>query len=389
MNSPSSFPNKRDFLHAECSSEDSDDEGFVVRSSPQKRKLETGSGRPQNQRSKVLRPESINKLLTSSGDPKEDILEFYERIIPSLDNVSIDDFFEKQEGPTHSRKVELNAETFSLEPVSVITEDTENDVEPDQPQASLIPAAASTQSNANEENSEEFKIPKLRCRKFIFKPFVRRPDGSVHHDEAANPVEVVIPEQLAASFGLYIWPCAPVLSFYIWLNRTEFIGKNVLELGAGTALPGLLCGKIGARQVWLSDEHSRSLVNCTEGVKKNELEETVKVVNLTWGEYSGNILSFKDNLDFIIGSDLFFDPEVFADLCETISFLLHRNPRAKFYCTVQIRSSDWSIEEYLRRWKLKCSYIYPEEFLRGTGISEDDLTGRHEIYVLQVKKSSD
>jgi len=28
----------------------------------------------------------------------------------------------------------------------------------------------------------------------------------------------------------------------------------VLELGAGTALPGLLCAKVGAKKVYLSDE---------------------------------------------------------------------------------------------------------------------------------------
>ena len=34
-----------------------------------------------------------------------------------------------------------------------------------------------------------------------------------------EPVEVIIPEQLAASYGLYIWPSAPVLAWYIWLNQ--------------------------------------------------------------------------------------------------------------------------------------------------------------------------
>ena len=36
------------------------------------------------------------------------------------------------------------------------------------------------------------------------------------------PVDVVIPEQLAASYGLYIWPCAPVLAWYIWLHQVRF-----------------------------------------------------------------------------------------------------------------------------------------------------------------------
>ena len=35
------------------------------------------------------------------------------------------------------------------------------------------------------------------------------------------PVDVVIPEQLAASYGLYIWPSAPVLAWYLWLHQVN------------------------------------------------------------------------------------------------------------------------------------------------------------------------
>jgi len=121
------------------------------------------------------------------------------------------------------------------------------------------------------------KKPRLRNRKFIFKPFQRDPlDGRLSHDESKVPVDVVIPEQLAASYGLYIWPCAPVLAWYVWLHQVmsalnrlskytirfsiifkdDIFNKEVLELGSGTALPGLLCSKIGAKKVWLSDEVS-------------------------------------------------------------------------------------------------------------------------------------
>lgn len=135
------------------------------------------------------------------------------------------------------------------------------------------------------------------------------------------PVDVVIPEQLAASYGLYIWPCAPVLAWYIWLHqvrftksevlnqvlnnksKTKFIvkylqhnrfkiksisslqpwqdqicGKEVLELGAGTALPGLLCAKVGAKKVYLSDEaeQGNTIKNISEAVSLNSLQEKVE-----------------------------------------------------------------------------------------------------------------
>ena len=48
----------------------------------------------------------------------------------------------------------------------------------------------------------------------------------------------------AASYGLYIWPCAPVLAWYFWLNQNQFKSKRILELGAGTSLPGILLAKV-------------------------------------------------------------------------------------------------------------------------------------------------
>jgi hypothetical protein len=53
---------------------------------------------------------------------------------------------------------------------------------------------------------------------------------------------------------------------------------------------------------------------------------------------------------------------------------------------VQERSSDWSIEEWLLKHRLRCSYIFPKQFLKGTGIEESDLTGRHTIFILKLFK---
>ena len=70
-------------------------------------------------------------------------------------------------------------------------------------------------SKPNQVSDEsEFKTPKPRCRKFSFKPFKRKsPDEALEHDNSKEPVDVIIPEQLAASYGLYLWPCAPVLAW--------------------------------------------------------------------------------------------------------------------------------------------------------------------------------
>jgi len=230
-----------------------------------------------------------------------------------------------------------------------------------------------------------FKEPKFRKKKFIFHPFKRNSENVCVPDSSKEPVEVIIPEQLAASYGLYIWPSAPVLAWYIWLNQDKFCGRRVVELGAGTALPGLLAAKLGA-QVTLTDCLSlpHCLDNCREGIELNQLQGAATVQALSWGLFTASTLRLKNSVDVLIGSDLFFDPEVFEPLLVTVSWILRNNPHCQFLCTVQERAADWSIERLLLKWKLACSYLRPAQFLQGTGIKEEDLTGNHQIFLLKI-----
>ena len=234
------------------------------------------------------------------------------------------------------------------------------------------------------EEETDFKLPKIRNRKFIFKP-LKESDGP--------PVAVVIPEQLAASYGLYIWPSSPVLSWYVWFHREDFVGKRVLELGAGTSLPGLLCAKVGADKVFLSDiatDHN-VLENCRQAVKLNDLSEKIQVAGGTWGMFEPDTNTICEKLDYIIGSGLFFGPSVFEQLCVTISFLLNANPSARVLITVQERSDDWSIEEYLLKWGLHGRIIHTRQFLSESGIQEGDLESGNttqSIYILEITKRS-
>ena len=68
------------------------------------------------------------------------------------------------------------------------------------------------------------------------------------------------------------------------------------------------------------------LKNCWEAVKLNKLEEEVEVMPLSWGMVTTKLLKLRNKLDWIIGSDLFFDPEIFEKLIFTIKWLLENNP---------------------------------------------------------------
>lgn len=70
-----------------------------------------------------------------------------------------------------------------------------------------------------------------------------------------DKLSVHVNERLEPSYGLYTWPSSVVLAQYLWYHHKLFADKNILELGAGTGLPGivaLLSGK--TKSVTLTDD---------------------------------------------------------------------------------------------------------------------------------------
>lgn len=92
-----------------------------------------------------------------------------------------------------------------------------------------------------------------------------------------------------------------VLSAYI-ARRGSLKGRNVLELGSGTGLVGLVSGELGAR-VWITDQafvlHPRDIYNAptnsqiflacsplldimNRNTEMNVLSDTITVLELNW-----------------------------------------------------------------------------------------------------------
>ena len=189
------------------------------------------------------------------------------------------------------------------------------------------------------------------------------------------------------SYGLYTWPCAPVLAQWVWHHRSRLSGAKLLELGAGTALPGVLAAKCGAAVI-LSD--SAQLTNCLNNTalscRANNVD--VPIIGLTWGLFTPTLLSLPP-LDYIIASDCFYDPSVFEEILVTVSYLLDKNTRAKFVCSYQERASDWSLESLLHKWGLTCHSIPLHSIeAESESLAGSDLPGSHKIHVFQITKTS-
>lgn len=191
---------------------------------------------------------------------------------------------------------------------------------------------------------------------------------------------------LQAGYSFYTWPSSQILATFLWNRRASLRDKRVLEIGSGTSLPGILSAKCGARVI-LSDcaklpKTLNHIKRCC-GLNKLSVDTDIIVIGLTWGLLLDDIFNIGP-LDLIIGSDCFYDPSVFEDILVTISFLLERNPNCKFIFSYQERSSDWCLENLLKKWDLKCSNIILEQQDNTNLLDPLTGSGNHIIHLFEI-----
>ncbi|XP_037822452.1 methyltransferase-like protein 23 [Lucilia sericata] len=213
---------------------------------------------------------------------------------------------------------------------------------------------------------------------------------SVAATEPLEELEIKIPELLQSGYSFYTWPCAPILAWFLWERRHSLVGKRILELGAGTALPGILAARCGA-QVVLTDNCilPKSLNHIRRSCAVNNLTpgQDIEVKGLSWGLLLNSVFSLGP-LDLIIAADCFYDPSVFEDIIVTVSFLLDRNPTAKFIFTYQERSADWSIEALLKKWKLCALQINSDDIGKASGVDLLEILAGHTIHLIEITKET-
>ncbi|CAJ2646655.1 methyltransferase family-like protein [Trifolium pratense] len=162
---------------------------------------------------------------------------------------------------------------------------------------------------------------------------------------------ICIIENMREDYGLYVWPCAVILAEYVWQQKHRFTGANVVELGAGTCLPGLVAAKVGAN-VTLTDDSSRLEVldNMRRVCDLNKLE--CNVLGLTWGVWDSSVFDLQPTI--ILGADVLYDSNAFDDLFATVTFLLRNSPGSTFITSYHNRSGHHLIEFLMKKWGLKC-----------------------------------
>ncbi|OZJ06226.1 hypothetical protein BZG36_00819 [Bifiguratus adelaidae] len=145
--------------------------------------------------------------------------------------------------------------------------------------------------------------------------FPRR-KGDVH----GNAIEVSIhePGYVGDDLGFKTWGAAPFLGRKLVQDSViaDISSCRILELGTGTGLVGLVCAKLGANTVILTDYHPNVLVNVAKNVSLNLVREPVTrigVVKLDWRDVRHSRTdvhgALKEPFDVVIGSDLLYEIE--------------------------------------------------------------------------------
>lgn len=265
-----------------------------------------------------------------------------------------------------------------------------------------------------------------------------------------NPAPATCVQVLQADYGLYTWPSSFVLARHLWRHRARYLRvavptdaldppsqltdrsipvpsyrpARVLELGAGTALPGLLLAKLGAR-VTLTDaaDQPEVLANLEAACRDNGLEVNlaspesaaasavaaaaaggaaspawatasapapstsstssasgstapVSVCGLSWGTTDAAALRLAScSFDLIVGADVFYSKgRDFDRLLATVRLLLERSEGGAgvFVTAYQHRSAHRSLEALLQLWGLEVRRVWQPSTGEDDGDDEDE-----------------
>ena len=114
-------------------------------------------------------------------------------------------------------------------------------------------------------------------------------------------------------YGVMLWPASIALAHELLARAAELPGKRVLELGAGTGVPGIVAASLGAR-VLQTDRNEVALHVCAMNVDRNRVPSVERRV-AQWETFTSD-----ETFDVILGSDVLYATNMHRELraiCET------------------------------------------------------------------------
>lgn len=179
--------------------------------------------------------------------------------------------------------------------------------------------------------------------------------------------DVCDPNTGRALTGSWVWDSALHLAKWIatqGLADFQLQSKTVLELGAGTGLPGLMAASLGAAHVFLTDI-APVLPGLRSSVEANGFNDrVVEVRELVWGSDE----PWVGEVDLVLMSDVFYDPLEMPELAKTLKRVCGRETR--IWSASEIRSQTGVCLEVLKGEGFEVVGEFPSS---DSPLSTDDL----------------
>lgn len=170
-----------------------------------------------------------------------------------------------------------------------------------------------------------------------------------------------------------VWPAAYGLARFIWDTLDFTPVEKVLELGAGMGLPGIVCGLKGAK-LTLSDFNPTALAMAGDNARENGLD--VELLQEDW-----RMFTCEDKFDYILASDIMYDPKLNPYLGEIFSNNL--KPGGNILISHPGRKATY---EFLEEW-VKYKIFQEKKFFWEVEL-EDSLLPRYNIVIHLLRSST-
>jgi EEF1A N-terminal glycine/lysine methyltransferase len=185
--------------------------------------------------------------------------------------------------------------------------------------------------------------------------------SGTHFTHKASGLTVLSPNPAPSNWALHassIWIASLFLAKHIEdvalmpLYQTD--EASVLELGAGSGLPGILFAQRASTKlqvkVTLSDYPDESvLATLEENVKINNIHmASVRVVGHAWGDS----ISALGTHDIVLAADTIWNSDMHLPFCQTLSGVLRRSEYARIYLVAGLHSGRWTIHAFLNKLEL-------------------------------------
>jgi methyltransferase-like protein 23 len=148
-------------------------------------------------------------------------------------------------------------------------------------------------------------------------------------------------------YGAMLWPSSIALAHDLFARSERLLGKRVLELGAGTGLPGIVAESLGASVLQI-DRHEVALHLCRMNAQRNA-NQRVEVRAADWETFHSEA-----PFDFIIGADVLYAAPLHArlrDICDA-----YLAPRGSVLFADPLRAESLSMLELMERSGYRVSF---------------------------------